>query len=63
MEKIAGHKVGKKSGRVPLLWRGCSLGCLDFLAGKMDEVGTSSVMEVGGEAASAVAGTDVAVAT
>ncbi|EIM91701.1 uncharacterized protein STEHIDRAFT_126706 [Stereum hirsutum FP-91666 SS1] len=60
VEKIAGHKVGEKSGRVPLLWRGCSHGCLDFLAGKVDEVGASGAMEVGGGAALVAAGANVA---
>lgn len=63
VEKIAGHKVGEKSGRVPLLWRGCSLGCLDFLAGKVDEVGASGATVVGGGAALVAAGANVAPAT
>ena len=31
VEYIAGHKVGSGDYRVPLLWRGCGVGCLDFL--------------------------------
>ena len=37
VEYIAGHKVGSGDYRVPLLWRGCGVGCLDFLEVEEEE--------------------------
>ncbi|KAI0060267.1 hypothetical protein BV25DRAFT_1993068 [Artomyces pyxidatus] len=49
---IAGVKVGQANGGVPLLWRGCEHGCLDFLS--RDAVvsgGAEGVEQAGPEAA------------
>jgi len=35
---LAGVRVGETTGGVPLLWRGCGRGCLDFLDGGEDAV-------------------------
>ena len=29
--ELAGVRVGESTGGVPILWRGCRRGCLDFL--------------------------------
>jgi hypothetical protein len=31
VNELAGVRVGETTGGVPLLWRGCGPGCLDFL--------------------------------
>jgi hypothetical protein len=41
--ELAGVRVGESTGGVPILWRGCGRGCLDFL----DQGDTSIVAPVG----------------
>ncbi|KAH9059678.1 hypothetical protein EDB87DRAFT_1562974 [Lactarius vividus] len=50
--EIAGVRVGETTGGVPLLWRGCGRGCLDFLDGAAlasdREKNLTTVAEFGG---------------
>lgn len=41
--ELAGVRVGESTGGVPILWRGCGRGCLDFL----DQGNTSTAAPVG----------------
>ena len=41
--ELAGVRVGETTGGVPVLWRGCGRGCLDFL----DKGNTSTAAPIG----------------
>ncbi|KAI9507660.1 hypothetical protein F5148DRAFT_1203208 [Russula earlei] len=49
VSELAGVRVGESTGGVPILWRGCGRGCLQFLGQRDTAVGDAGVLQDDGD--------------